>query len=458
MKKIKDYYNSLTPRGKQVFMLVSLVLLVSILLMAISMAFQTQEKKKEKKLAQQTSKKMSLLTDKVEKDLWVAAEGQNIKALEKSNEELRIQIERLQKELAETKEIAKKKPVTPSPAMPTKGLPLPPSLVKKEGGGVVTVPPPPPPDAGAARVQPQSGATTTCQGNTCTSTSHPPGAPAYPNLSDLKSPPSPSPGAGMQVSTPPPAKGGIRVFREESSLDKKVTEKKQAVLASAKKKQDTETYLPAGSFFRATLLSGLDAPTSGGLKSDPYPVLMMVTDLSILPNRYRMNIKECHLIGAGFGNVSDERAYIRTETLSCIRTDGKVIEVGMKGQAVGEDGKLGIRGRLVSKQGQQLAMAIFAGTLSGIGTALKPSQIPSLQVTGTSDSVTAGIVRPELGSVAEAGAYSGASRALEMIAQYYLKMAEKMFPIIEIDAGREIEIVILKGQKLKITESSKRPA
>jgi len=48
----------------------------------------------------------------------------------------------------------------------------------------------------------------------------------------------------------------------------------------------------------------------------------------------------------------------------------------------------------------------------------------------------------------------GTGKALEMVAQYYMRMAERLFPIIEIDAGREVELVLLKGQELKISGSS----
>jgi len=34
-----------------------------------------------------------------------------------------------------------------------------------------------------------------------------------------------------------------------------------------------------------------------------------------------------------------------------------------------------------------------------------------------------------------------------------MRMAERLFPIIEIDAGREVELVLLKGQELKISGS-----
>ena len=206
---------------------------------------------------------------------------------------------------------------------------------------------------------------------------------------------------------------------------------------------------------RAVLLSGLDAPTTGGKSSaEPYPVLLGVTDLSVLPNLFKMNLKECFVIGAGLGNISDERAYIRTETLSCVRTDGKVIEVGMKGQVMGEDGKLGLRGRLVSKQGQQIAMAIFAGTLSGIATAVKPTSSTTLQLTTGDTNTHTNFSRPDTSDVLQSAGLGGTGKALEMVAQYYMRMAERLFPIIEINAGREVELVLLKGQELKISGSS----
>ena len=34
------------------------------------------------------------------------------------------------------------------------------------------------------------------------------------------------------------------------------------------------------------------------------------------------------------------------------------------------------------------------------------------------------------------------------MAQYYIKLAEQTFPIIEIDAGREIDVVLTKGVRI----------
>ncbi len=44
----------------------------------------------------------------------------------------------------------------------------------------------------------------------------------------------------------------------------------------------------------------------------------------------------------------------------------------------------------------------------------------------------------------------GASKALDRIAQFYIDMAEGIFPVIEVDAGRQVDIIVTKGTNLQI--------
>ncbi len=109
-----------------------------------------------------------------------------------------------------------------------------------------------------------------------------------------------------------------------------------------------ELFIPAGSILTGVLLNGLDAPTGQGARQQPPPALVRIKHDALLPNRFRADVKECFVIVGGFGDLGSERAYLRAETLTCVRTDGGVIEVPLDAYAVGEDGKVGIRGRLVS--------------------------------------------------------------------------------------------------------------
>jgi conjugal transfer pilus assembly protein TraB len=251
------------------------------------------------------------------------------------------------------------------------------------------------------------------------------------------------PGTGVPIK-PLSGSGAIRIIEDELKGKTKEAEHDQ----SASKKGKNDEWIPSGSFMKVVLLNGIDAPTSGGSQAEPYPVLMSILDLTTLPNRFRLDMRECFVIGAGYGNLSDERAYIRTERLSCVRKDGQAVDFDLKGHIIGEDGKLGLRGRVVSKQGQQIGMALFAGTLAGLGTALKPTGNVTLNL---GDNSTTSVTRPNVGDVATSAGLGGVGNALDRVAQYYLKWAEKLFPVIEIDAGRSVEVVILQGRSLKQT-------
>lgn len=392
-------FKNLTVKQKQ-RIFIGLVIGVVVVCLVVGSYFS--EKKKESRVEgrAKAQKKMSLLTDRVEKDLWVAAEGQNIKALEKSNEELKFQVEKLIRELEDTKKELKKK------EQPVK---LPP------------VPPPKP-------------------------TVEKPKQDLLPDDLPFTIEDKPKGKEKLKIEKKPELAGSsIRVFKEEVSKDKKEAEKKEK-----DKKKDETTWLPSGSFMKAVTLTGIDAPTAGG-QSEPYPVLLGITDLSILPNRFKMNLRDCFIIGAGYGNLSDERAYVRTETLSCVRNDGSVIDISLKGHVIGEDGKLGMRGRLVSKQGQKIALAIVTGTLASFGNALRPQSASVLQL----DPKQSGVFRYDIEDILQAGALGGAGNALNKVADYYLKLADHLFPIIEIDAGREVEIIVLKGQELRVQTQKK---
>lgn len=211
------------------------------------------------------------------------------------------------------------------------------------------------------------------------------------------------------------------------------------------------TFLPV-SFTRGTLLGGLDAPTGGQSQSNPHPVLIRLSDNSFLPNRFRAEYRECFVVAAGYGDISSERAYLRTESLSCVRSDGATLEVKIQGSIYGEDGKVGMRGRLVTKQGQMLANALLAGVVSGIGQGLATSSTEySTSALGTVASAT--------GSEAyRAGLGSGVGKALDRLAQYYIKLAENTFPVIEVDAGREVDVVITKGVRIDVPMTTGEPS
>lgn len=203
-------------------------------------------------------------------------------------------------------------------------------------------------------------------------------------------------------------------------------------------------FLPAGTFAKAVLLSGLDAPTGGLAKTNPQPVLLRLLDHGTLPNRFRSRVRECFVTAAGFGDLAAERAYLRLEKLSCVLRDGAVLDVALKGFVAGEDGKAGLRGRVVSKQGQMIARALVAGVAGGIGSGIAQSY------TSLSTSALGNVQSLDTGNVAQYGVANGFGSALDRIAQWYLERANEVYPVLEVDAGRVVEVVLNEGLELGV--------
>lgn len=208
--------------------------------------------------------------------------------------------------------------------------------------------------------------------------------------------------------------------------------------------------IPTGSIVKAVLLSGMDAPTMTQAKTEPLPVLMKVIDLSILPNRWRYDINECFLMGEGYGDLTSERAYIRVNNISCITNKGEKIDMAMKGAAAGEDGKLGLRGEVVTKQGALLARTLIAGFLQGVGESFaNQNQIVTRNGFGGTTTSNSDM---SPSATLKAGAFEGLSRSAEKLADFYLKMADQVTPVIEISAGREVNVITTATLELETLE------
>ena len=208
------------------------------------------------------------------------------------------------------------------------------------------------------------------------------------------------------------------------------------------KPKNVTDYLPAGSFASVRLLSGVDAPTGGEGVSNPIPVLLRVMTDGTLPNFFRSNVSSCHIVAAAHGSISSERAHILLTKLSCVLRNGDIIETDLNGYVAGEDGKAGLRGRLVSKQGTLIARSLLSGLASGFGRTLQQQS----QQLATSPLGAVATVNPN--QVLQSGAGAGVSNALEKVADYYLQRANELYPIIEVAANRVGEAILIEGTPL----------
>jgi conjugal transfer pilus assembly protein TraB len=226
-----------------------------------------------------------------------------------------------------------------------------------------------------------------------------------------------------------------------SGSSPKVPEVKPAVVTKPKPKM----VIPSGSFVKSVLLSGVTAPTMGQGVSDPVPVLIRVTDEVIMPNLRKADLKECFVLADVKGNLATESANMRLNTLACIKNDGTAIERKVRGFITGENGMEGLPGRVVSKQGTLLGRVLVASFLEGVAEAFKASGTTyTVSTTGTLETF-------DTSRAAELGMFAGAGEATKKLAEFYMDLVSQMVPVIEINAGRVVELVFIAEVNLEDT-------
>lgn len=242
--------------------------------------------------------------------------------------------------------------------------------------------------------------------------------------------------------------GGIQTITEEQIIPNTLEVTNIIPPKKEDKKEDKKriSLLPAGSILHGTIINGMDAPTMSQAKDNPLIMEMVLNNLAILPNKRNFDLRQCFVLGEGYGDLAAERVYVRTTTLSCINSNDEVIDLKLKGYVAGEDGKIGLRGDVVSKQGAVLARAIVAGFVDGIakgfsqtGDTIQITPFGQTQSTGSLDGT----------KLLAKGTYNGLSEGANRLMDFYLKLADQVFPVIEIAAGRKVDIIVTSLEEVK---------
>lgn len=202
--------------------------------------------------------------------------------------------------------------------------------------------------------------------------------------------------------------------------------------------------IPAGTFAKAVLLGGVDASTSIHASNDPRPILLRITDYGNLPRKFRSDVCDCHVLAATYGDISSERVYMRLEKLTCVESStGEVLEMNVTGYVSGEDGRAGLRGCVVDRAGESVRAAAVGGFIGGMANFMTQSHNNP-----TTFSLQSGLSTTNPlsnGEILKQGVSKGATTAMEKYADFYIKRAEQMQPVISVEAGRLADIVFTQG-------------
>jgi len=237
----------------------------------------------------------------------------------------------------------------------------------------------------------------------------------------------------------------FRKIDTSASINSIISEKKRELKAIKNREKKKNSYHIMTGLTEAFLITGVYAPVFSEGQSDPLPVLMQAQGDIKIANNDTESLADCFFIGSAKGNMNSQTADIRLQKISCSLADGKKkIEGTISGWVIGENGIPGVQGELLHKNGAWMAKTFVAGFLEtfsqsavGFASASGGGGITGTQTVGS--------------SLVESGSQS-TSEVFSKMGEYYLKMAEQIFPVIEVKPGRSVDILLQGGTSLTVTD------
>ena len=211
-------------------------------------------------------------------------------------------------------------------------------------------------------------------------------------------------------------------------------------------KRNVLTEIPAGTVVKCLLVSSADCSVGISVSSDPNTVLLQPIANGKLPKKIQVALKGSRILGTAVGDIASERVRIRTERLTLMQgSGGDFVETSIAGFVSGEDGKEGLRGVVVDRSGAIISRAAFASFLQGVGSSVQATlnnqTIEKVSKVGGTQSIL------DVDTFRNAG-IGGGNTALNKLAEYYIKRAEQLQPVIQVKAGRVVDVIFLKSVKL----------
>ena len=128
-------------------------------------------------------------------------------------------------------------------------------------------------------------------------------------------------------------------------------------------RQEKGITLPTGSYVKAKLMTGVDAP-----ESKTYPVLLALDYSYVGPNQHRIDLSGCFIIAKSSPSLATERMNFQATRLSCVSKRGQFFERKISGFVADDiDNSFAVKAKLKSKQGRVAKMAFLKSVVDGVG-------------------------------------------------------------------------------------------
>lgn len=257
-------------------------------------------------------------------------------------------------------------------------------------------------------------------------------------------PGAPAPNSAAPDAAPPPAEVKLMNFSSDkgASTRAKLTRADVPPLVV----EDSPDYLPPNSYAPARVIVGVDASAGVASQTDPLPVVLRITGpaRSVLQNGRVLTtrLQGCVINGAARGDLSSEKVYVKLARMTCDQPGGRVAVSEVKG-FISFAGKSGVRGRVVSREGNLVTQALLAGIVGGFGRGFSANA--NSVFGGARTNPDGSKAKLSAGDILGGGLGQGAADAADTVSKYLIERAEQYQPVVEMPTGIDVEVVFLDG-------------
>ena len=206
--------------------------------------------------------------------------------------------------------------------------------------------------------------------------------------------------------------------------------------------KSVKSYIPEGTFFVGKLLGGISTSTAlGTAENNATSVTLRLSGRGNLHPKNPLNIQDCRITASAYGDISSQRGILRLEKMICLIND-HYVESHISGQVFGPDGFNGIKGDIIETSIHHLKNAMWGGLLSGLAQNVQDPSEPGVLA---GNSVVSLKKKKSAGEMFTGSLFKGVSNVGEKLADYWLRQAERMSPVLQIQNGVRVEAQITKG-------------
>ena len=207
----------------------------------------------------------------------------------------------------------------------------------------------------------------------------------------------------------------------------------------------TANYIPPNAHAPAVVYVGVDAGTGSAAQADPQVAAFLIDGPAkhvVADGRIQeTDLTGCLVNGAATGDLSTERVFIKLQKMTCPLADGRVAVSTVEGH-VTSNGKSGVRGQIVSRQGDLLTTAMIAALAEGVGGATSRFGQGGLGI-GAGGGLSTEL--PSSSDIAISGVGGGVAAAGDTVSQYVLDRARAYDPVVQMPTGVRVELVFING-------------